>query len=56
MAAMKKKLHINWDVEKGAWLVKKSFGFLAPSNSFTADTLRSFMSENPDVEVVARYF
>lgn len=56
MASIKRKLHLNWDGEQGIWVVKKSFGFLAPSNSFTQDTLKTFLLENNDVEIVAKYF
>jgi len=56
MASIKRKLHLDWDSEKELWMVKKSFGFLAPDQSFTTDHLRTFLSENTDVEIVARYY
>lgn len=56
MATIKRKLHLNWDEEKKLWFVKKSFGFLAPSGTFTEETLRSFLLDNETVEIVARYF
>lgn len=54
--AIKRKLHINWDSDKQVWLVKKSFGFLSPQGSFTTDELRTFLLDNNDVEVIAKYF
>ncbi len=55
MANIKRKLHLNWDSEKEVWVVKKSFGFLSPSISFSTEQLRIFLSENTDVEIVAKY-
>lgn len=56
MAAMKRKLHLNWDDEKKLWLVKKTFGFLAPKYSFSEQDLTEYLVANSDIEVIARYF
>jgi len=55
MAARKRKLHLNWEIESNIWRVKKAFGFLPTARSFTEEALHELLSANEDIDVVLKY-
>ncbi len=55
MAARKRKLHLNWDVDNSVWVVKKAFGFLPHFRNMNDETLRELLVKNEDIDVVLKY-
>ncbi len=55
MAAIKLKLHLNWDADKSIWETKKAFGFLPTVRTYTEEELRVFLASNESIDVVLKY-